>query len=163
MSHSFLGLKEANISAFPAAVRPNLYATEPIGLSSLKVLICGSQSPFFVSERLFNIIILLKFCSEEQVIFLLFNFAPFPSDASNNSAVTGLYKTPIIGIPFSTRAMLTTKCGTPSMNSLVPSSGSTTQTLSLLSLFFESTVSSDNQPYSGKDWTKISLILLSDA
>ena len=49
------------------------------------------------------------------------------------------------------------------MNSLVPSSGSTTQTLFLLNLSFESTVSSDNHPYSGSALVRISFNNESDA
>ena len=45
--------------------------------------------------------------------------------------------------------MLTEKCGMPSINSLVPSKGSTIQTLSLLSLSSVSTVSSESQPSLG--------------
>ena len=55
-----------------------------------------------------------------------------------------------MGIPFSTKATLTTKLGTPSINSLVPSNGSTTHTRSLERRSGESTVSSESQPYSGR-------------
>ena len=57
----------------------------------------------------------------------------------------------IEGIPhFSVSiAILTEKCGIPSINSFVPSNGSTIQTLFLLSLSLVSTVSSESQPSLG--------------
>ena len=56
---------------------------------------------------------------------------------------------PITGYPFSTNAILTEKCGTPSINSFVPSKGSTIQTRDLFNRSGVSTVSSDNHPSSG--------------
>ena len=49
--------------------------------------------------------------------------------------------TPMTGSPFSTKPMLTLKWGTPSINSFVPSKGSTTHTLFFSSLSSVSNVS----------------------
>mgnify|MGYP003315782510 CR=1 FL=1 len=53
ISHSFFGRSVANTSPIPAAVNPNLYATEPTGYNSLKIDEYDLHSPRFVSDRLF--------------------------------------------------------------------------------------------------------------